>query len=64
MKSACILELKRSTDGMLLPPLCTQKEYLELAKKAGLAVFSEPKDISQEVRKTWYECLYSDITHH
>ncbi|KAM0242104.1 hypothetical protein ACHAP5_007424 [Fusarium lateritium] len=46
-------DIKPIEDGMLLPPLCTQRGYLELAKKAGLAVFSEPKDISQEVRKTW-----------
>ncbi|KAH6969878.1 hypothetical protein HG530_012210 [Fusarium avenaceum] len=46
-------DIKPIEDGMLLPPLCTQKGYLELAKKAGLAVFSEPKDISKEVRKTW-----------
>ncbi|CAJ0555061.1 Ff.00g051260.m01.CDS01 [Fusarium sp. VM40] len=46
-------DIKPIEDGMLLPPLYTQKGYLELAKKAGLAVFSEPKDISKEVRKTW-----------
>ncbi|TVY78466.1 putative tocopherol O-methyltransferase-like chloroplastic protein [Lachnellula suecica] len=40
-------------DGMLLPPLCTQIEYVEKAKKAGLQVFSEPFDISKQVSKTW-----------
>ncbi|KAF5002262.1 hypothetical protein FGRMN_479 [Fusarium graminum] len=46
-------DIKPIEDGMLLPPLCTQKQYIDLAKQAGLAAFSEPKDISQEVRKTW-----------
>ncbi|KAF5673043.1 O-methyltransferase [Fusarium heterosporum] len=46
-------DIKPIEDGMLLPPLCTQEEYINLAKQAGLAVLSEPKDISQEVRKTW-----------
>ena len=40
-------------DGMLLPPLCTQAGYVELATGAGLKVFAEPKDISQDVSKTW-----------
>ncbi len=40
-------------DGMLLPPLCTQPEYVELAADAGLKVFGGPKDISKEVSKTW-----------
>jgi len=38
---------------MLLPPLCTQDGYVELATAAGLKVFAAPKDISQEVSKTW-----------
>lgn len=38
---------------MLLPPLCTQQGYVDLAQQAGLRVFAEPKDISHEVRKTW-----------
>lgn len=38
---------------MLLPPLCTQKDYMDLASKAGLDILSGPNDISQEVRKTW-----------
>lgn len=43
-----------STDDMLLPPLCTQQGYVEMAKQAGLKVTTEPKDISNEVRQTWY----------
>ncbi|KAL9133699.1 MAG: hypothetical protein Q9175_005122 [Cornicularia normoerica] len=41
-------------DGMLLPRLNTQSEYVNYAKQAGLSVFSEPFDISKEVSKTWY----------
>ena len=41
-------------DGMLLPPLCTQSEYVQYAKDAGLKVHTEPLDISKEVSKTWY----------
>ncbi|CAF3481122.1 hypothetical protein SNK03_012554 [Fusarium graminearum] len=48
-----INDIKPIEDGMLLPPLCTQQGYLDLAKQAGLQVFAEPKDISQQVRKTW-----------
>ncbi|KAF4985401.1 hypothetical protein FDECE_16577 [Fusarium decemcellulare] len=48
-----INDIKPIEDGMLLPPLCTQQGYVDLAKQAGLEIFSEPKDISQEVRKTW-----------
>jgi tocopherol O-methyltransferase len=40
-------------DGMLLPPLCTQADYVEMAQKVGLKVLSEPLDISKEVAKTW-----------
>lgn len=46
-------DIKPIEDGMLLPPLCTQRGYVDLAAQAGLQVFAEPKDISQEVRKTW-----------
>ena len=42
------------TDGMLLPGLNTQSEYVEYAKQAGFKVLSEPFDISKEVSKTWY----------
>ncbi len=38
---------------MLLPPLCTQDQYVEYATAAGLQVFAPPKDISQDVSKTW-----------
>ncbi|KAF4981801.1 hypothetical protein FZEAL_2474 [Fusarium zealandicum] len=48
-----INDIKPIEDGMLLPPLCTQQDYVNHAKQAGLQVFSEPNDISKEVRKTW-----------
>lgn len=38
---------------MLLPPLCTQHDYVRLAQEAGFEVFSEPLDISESVAKTW-----------
>ena len=41
-------------DGMLLPGLNTQSEYVDYAKQSGLSVFSEPFDISKQVSKTWY----------
>ncbi len=41
-------------DGMLLPPLCTQSDYVQYAKDAGLKVHTEPLDISKDVSKTWY----------
>lgn len=40
-------------DGMLLPPLCSQADYVRLAKGAGLKIFAEPFDISKQVSKTW-----------
>ncbi|KAI9734774.1 MAG: hypothetical protein M1818_006761 [Claussenomyces sp. TS43310] len=40
-------------DGMLLPPLCTQSEYVDLAARAGLKTLSPPFDISKQVSKTW-----------
>ena len=40
-------------DGMLLPGLNSQSEYVNYAKRAGLGVFSKPFDISKEVSKTW-----------
>ena len=46
-------DIKPIEDGMLLPPLCTQSEYVGYAKQAGLGVFSEPFDISKDVSKTW-----------
>jgi tocopherol O-methyltransferase len=39
---------------MLLPPLHTHQGYVNLAKDAGLSGFAEPKDISQDVAKTWF----------
>ena len=41
------------TDGMLLPPLCSQTDYVHMAEKAGLSVFKKPFDISKNVSKTW-----------
>lgn len=38
---------------MLLPPLCTQQGYIDLATGAGLALLNGPKDISKDVSKTW-----------
>ncbi|KAH7146542.1 S-adenosyl-L-methionine-dependent methyltransferase [Dactylonectria macrodidyma] len=46
-------DIRPIEDGMLLPPLLTQQGYVDLATQAGLHLISEPKDISQEVRKTW-----------
>ncbi|OWO99230.1 tocopherol O-methyltransferase [Marssonina coronariae] len=40
-------------DGMLLPPLCAQSDYVRLANEAGLKTFAEPFDISKQVSKTW-----------
>ena len=38
---------------MLLPPLCSQVDYVRFGEMAGLGVFTEPFDISQKVSKTW-----------
>ena len=46
------------SDGMLLPTLCTQSEYVQYAKDAGLKVHTEPLDISKEVSKTWYVVVH------
>jgi hypothetical protein len=47
---------------MLLPPLCTQSDYINFAKQVNLKVFSEPLDISKDVAKTWYVYLiYRDM---
>ncbi|KAL2177998.1 S-adenosyl-L-methionine-dependent methyltransferase [Thermothelomyces heterothallicus CBS 202.75] len=46
-------DIKPIEDGMLLPPLCTQQEYVGLATDAGLRVLGGPKDISKDVSKTW-----------
>ena len=55
------------SDGMLLPPLCTQSEYVKYAKDAGLKVHTEPLDISKEVSRTWYVISHKhnhDFTFH
>ncbi|TDZ28643.1 Tocopherol O-methyltransferase [Colletotrichum spinosum] len=46
-------DIKPIEDGMLLPPLCTQKDYVELAKKGRLAQHGVSKDISNDVSRTW-----------
>lgn len=46
-------DIKPIEDGMLLPGLNTQAEYVDFAKQAGLSIFSNPFDISKEVSKTW-----------
>ncbi|OBR10639.1 methyltransferase domain-containing protein [Colletotrichum higginsianum IMI 349063] len=46
-------DIKPIEDGMLLPPLCTQPEYVGLAKSAGLSTLAGPKDISKDVSRTW-----------
>ncbi|KAM0804169.1 gamma-tocopherol methyltransferase [Usnea florida] len=46
-------DIKPIEDGMLLPGLNTQSEYVKYAEDAGFKVFSEPFDISREVSKTW-----------
>ena len=38
---------------MLLPPLCTQADYVRFAEAARLGVFAPPLDISKDVAKTW-----------
>ncbi|KZL70354.1 gamma-tocopherol methyltransferase [Colletotrichum tofieldiae] len=46
-------DIKPIEDGMLLPPLCTQQGYVDLAKGAGLSSLAGPKDISKDVSRTW-----------
>ena len=48
---------------MLLPSLCTQPDYVQYAQEAGLSIFSEPLDISEDVAKTWYVLLYCRSHH-
>ncbi len=55
--------LTRSTDGMLLPPLCTQPQYVGFATESGLKVFGGPKDISKDVSKTRYGLYLPLATH-
>lgn len=33
--------------------MCTQADYVNLAKEAGLSVLGGPKDISADVKATW-----------
>ncbi|PSR97033.1 methyltransferase domain-containing protein [Coniella lustricola] len=46
-------DIKPIEDGMLLPPLCTQADYVSLAKEAGLPISGGPTDISMDVKATW-----------
>ncbi|MCJ1476083.1 hypothetical protein MMC13_004748 [Lambiella insularis] len=46
-------DIRPIEDGMLLPPMCSQSEYVHYAAEAGLKVFSKPFDISKDVSKTW-----------
>ncbi|CAP73721.1 uncharacterized protein PODANS_2_10820 [Podospora anserina S mat+] len=46
-------DIKPIEDGMLLPPMCTVNGYVQFAKEVGLEFVGGPKDISQEVKKTW-----------
>lgn len=46
-------DIKPIEDGMLLPPMCTQQGYVDLAKKGGLNLLDGPKDISKDVARTW-----------
>ncbi|KAH8675927.1 S-adenosyl-L-methionine-dependent methyltransferase [Xylariales sp. PMI_506] len=46
-------DIKPIEDGMLLPPLCTADDYVNMATKAGFKVFQQPVDISKDVAKTW-----------
>src|SRR5436305_343128 len=38
---------------MLLPPLCTQSDYVEFAMRAGFSTLSPSLDISKNVARTW-----------
>lgn len=40
-------------DGMLLPPLCSQTDYVNFGRGAGFKTLAEPFDISKQVSKTW-----------
>ena len=50
---ALLIQIPLCIDGMLLPPLCTQPEYVSFAQEAGFGVLSAPLDISKDVAKTW-----------
>lgn len=47
-------DIKPIEDGMLLPPLCSASDYVDMAKMAGFKVAQGPVDISKDVAKTWY----------
>ncbi|KAL9596834.1 MAG: hypothetical protein Q9219_005548 [cf. Caloplaca sp. 3 TL-2023] len=49
----CLDPADRVSEGMLLPPLCTQSEYVKHAEDIGFQTVSGPLDISQNVSKTW-----------
>ncbi|KAM5383794.1 hypothetical protein ACJZ2D_001783 [Fusarium nematophilum] len=40
-------------DGMLLPPLCTESQYVDHALKVGFKAVVKTRDISDNVSKTW-----------
>ena len=46
-------DIRPIEDGMLLPPLCTQSDYVRLAEDAGFQCFARPMDVSAEVARTW-----------
>ncbi|KAL1838862.1 hypothetical protein VTJ49DRAFT_2115 [Mycothermus thermophilus] len=46
-------DIKPIEDGMLLPALHTQADYIRLAEEAGLRLLNGPLDISKDVSKTW-----------
>ncbi|KAL9113543.1 MAG: hypothetical protein Q9227_002281 [Pyrenula ochraceoflavens] len=46
-------DIRPIEDGMLLPPLCTQLDYVTLAKSVGFENIAEPMDISEKVKQTW-----------
>ncbi|KUI52478.1 Tocopherol O-methyltransferase, chloroplastic [Cytospora mali] len=46
-------DIKPIEDGMLLPPICAQPDYVHFAKEAGLNTLGGPQDISVDVKATW-----------
>ena len=46
-------DIRPIEDGMLLPPLCTQADYMSFAKAASLVAIADPTDISAQVKQTW-----------
>lgn len=47
-------DIRPIQDGMLLPQLCTQSEYVNFANLSGFRSFAQPLDISDNVSRTWY----------